>query len=336
MSQSTSNAPVFVVGHGRSGTTLLRLMLNEHSNLAIPPESSLVSYLRRADRKGSLTDPAARTKVLERMFGHVWMDQGWIAERGLDRDTLWKLASEAPPTPGGIMDALMSHWAEQHGATRWGEKVPNNYRFLPEIAEWFPGVKIVHLIRDGRDVALSCLTPPFADKFDHGSVYEVALRWQDAVRKGHACRAALGNEQYFELHYEELVTEPEPILRHLCTFLGEEFEPGMLEYHKDFDKTVPTYTRHHHQNLKKAANTSRVGRWRRDASEEFVVGFEGIAGPELAQCGYELSNFRRSPGQRTRIAFERFRPRRSINHHYQSTGHRIKKRIARLARKQND
>lgn len=307
-----TNAPIFVVGHPRSGTTLLRLILNEHSRIVIPPEAHLVSYLRRVESKfGALTDEANRRRAVERL-----VDKERMRDWGIPREDLFAAGMAAdPPTPGGIFAAVMSLWTKAEGKPRWGEKTPGTYRFLDDVCAWYPDCQVVHIIRDGRDVAVSCLTPPFSDSYDKGNVYEVALRWRDAVLRGRRAARRLGPERYFELRYEELTADPEPVVRRLCAFLHEEFEPSMLEYHKNATRNVARGDSSFHQRTKKGVDRAKVERWRQDASREFVMGFEGMAGRQLVENGYTLSGWRPSPAQQARILYERLRPRRVVKNY---------------------
>jgi len=306
-----ADAPIFVVGHPRSGTTLLRLMLDAHPRIVIPPEGHLVSLLTRAERKyGDLRDERNFTALVDRILGKERM-QEWR----LDPEDARRRCLAGERSPAGVLAALMSIWLERSGKPRWGEKTPGTYRFLPEVARWFPRSQIVHIVRDGRDVAVSCLTPPFSDQYDKGNVYEVAARWRDALRCGRRAAAALGPARYHELRYEDLTADPESRLREICAFLREDFEPVMLQYHREADGKVSRGERSFHQRTSGEVDRKRVERWRRDASEEFVAGFEGLAGRELARHGYALSGYRPAPALAGRILLERLRPRRPGKHY---------------------
>ncbi len=317
------NAPIFVVGHPRSGTTLLRLILNAHSRIVIPPEAHVASFLRRCEKTyGPLVVEANRRRAVERLVGKRRM-QEW----GFEEEEMYMRAMEAdPPTPGGVFAALMSLWTDKERKPRWGEKTPGTYRFLPEVNTWFPDCQVVHIVRDGRDVAVSCLTPPFADLYDKGNVYEVAVRWRHAI---HCCRRAkrfLGPDRFFELRYEDLTADPETMARKLCAFLGEEFEAPMLDYHRSATKNVARGDSSFHQRTKEAVNRGRVERWRTDATPDFIAGFEGVAARELQDFGYPLSGITPPTRQQVRILYERLRPRRLVKNYRPPGGQSAEKR----------
>ncbi len=310
-----TNAPIFVVGHPRSGTTLLRLMLNEHPRIVIPAEAHVASYLRRVEQKyGSMKDEANRRVAVERLVSKKRQ-----LEWELDRDETYARAMQAD-SPGGIFDAIMQLWCERTGKARWGEKTPGTYRFLPEVNAWFPECQVIHIIRDGRDVAVSCLTPPFSDNYDKGNVYEVALRWRDAIQRCRRAAKTLGPQRYLQIRYEDLADDPEGMLKGICEFLREDFAESMLDYHKNARSNVARGDNSFHQRTTKTVNKGRVERWRTDADDEFVCGFEGIAGKQLTELGYSLSGKRPTPAQRMRIVYEKHRPRRLIRNYKPPTG----------------
>lgn len=303
--------PVFIVGHGRSGTTLIRLMLNAHSRIAIPGETAFVSFLRRhMPRPGRFPRDAGWDAMLTRLFRRAWFREKWLGDGLLTEAAARAAADAAERSPGGLMRALFEQRGAALGKPRWGDKVPNNYRFLHEIGTWFHDAQVLHMVRDGRDVAVSCLTPPFSDEHDMGDVYEVALRWRDALRRGNAAREQLGERRYREVRYEDLTLDPEGTLRELCAWLGEAFEPAMLEYHKSSRRHIPDSEKAVHPRLSGEVDRLRVERWRHDAPAGMVAAFEGVAGPELVRAGYTLSGERPSAALRARIAFEALRPRR--------------------------
>jgi len=308
----TSTAPIFVVGHPRSGTTLLRLMLDAHPRIVIPPEGHLVSLLRRAERKyGSLSDPSNFGELLERLLHKQRM-----AEWELDIEDARRRCMQGEHSARGVLASLMSIWTDRTGKPRWGEKTPGTYRFIPEVNQWFPDCQVVHIVRDGRDVAVSCLTPPFSDQYDKGNVYEVAVRWRDSVRRGRHAAGLLGPKRYFELRYEDLTADPEAMLRRIAEFLHEDFVPAMLDASRRDPRTkVARGEQSFHGRLTGKVDQARVERWRQDADEAFVLGFEGLAGAELERLGYRLSGFKAPAALRGRILIERLRPRNPSKHY---------------------
>jgi len=311
----TSTAPIFVVGHPRSGTTLLRLMLDAHPRIVIPPEGHLVSLLRRAQRKyGRLEEPGNFERLVDRVL-HTQRMQEWQ----LDVEDARRRCLAGPHTEAGLFASLMSTWTGRTGKPRWGEKTPGTCRLIPDVNRWFPDCQVLHIIRDGRDVAVSCLTPPFADTYDKGDVYAVAVRWRDAIRRGRKAAGLLGPQRYMELRYEDLTADVEGTLRKVCAFLGEEFAPAMLEHERKAPGKVPRGERSYHQRVGAKVDSQRVERWRKDATPEFVLGVEGLAARELELYGYALSGYKAPAALQGRILLKRLRPRNPVKH-YKSHG----------------
>ena len=284
--------PFFVVGSGRSGTTMLRLMLDAHPEVAVPPESHFVDGLVR--RWGELApngrmDPRAVVRFAARRLEKMRIPLEEAEQR------LATLAKGGDPVPPAVaVDALFRIYAEGNGKTRWGDKTPGYVLDMPLLARTFREARFVHMIRDGRDVALSYLSQNFGPR----NVPEAARFWDDRVRTGRRHGDRLGPQRYRELRYEDLVAEPEPVLRSLCAFLDLTFEPQMLAFHEEA----------------KGQLTERLGRWRglyqpvrsgmRDWTTEMadrdVEVFEAIAGDMLSDLGYERKHPSPSTAARAR------------------------------------
>ena len=146
MSRSASGPPApFVVGVGRSGTTLLRLMLDSHPELAIPPETHFLPEL--IDRAATGADGQALADVIA--GARTWGDFG------LDERDLRARVEAAEPNAGSVARAFYSLYAERQGKPRWGDKTPIYVKHMRKIGGELGEARFVHLIRDGRDVALS-------------------------------------------------------------------------------------------------------------------------------------------------------------------------------------
>lgn len=191
--------PIFVVGCPRSGTTLVRLILDAHPNISCGPETHILLDVSKA------TDERFRR----------------LAEFG-ETEARWH---ERVAT---LFGGFQSDYARRRGRGRWADKTPQYVFCLDFIVACFPDAQIIHVVRDGLDVTASQLA-----KWGWG----VALRcaagdWVRAVEAGRRWGAKAGAARYHELRYEELVGSPEPVLRRLTDFLGEPWHPGLLAYHQ--------------------------------------------------------------------------------------------------------
>ena len=192
----------FFVGVARSGTTLLRAMVDSHPDITIPPESWFVTELA-ACRRGYETPHGFD---IERFATDVLAHERF-ARWGISDDDLRAAVRDASPCdyPSAIR-SVFSHWAIRQGKQRYGDKTPGYLAELALIAALFPEARIVHLIRDGRDVALS-----YSDELGVPVVNAIRL-WRSRVRAGREAGRALGDARYREIRYEDLVADPDTTL----------------------------------------------------------------------------------------------------------------------------
>lgn len=281
----------FVVGVGRSGTTLLRLMLDAHPDLAVPPETSFIPDLIAAAR----TDGATADDLAEVLTSH----RRW-GDFGLEIDELTARWRSLPALkPGGVVRAFYELYAEQRQKPRWGDKTPGYTRHIRRISKVLPEARFIHLIRDGRDVANSRVNTLALKPVP---IEDVADRWQRRLTK--ARRQGAKVDHYLELRYERLVAEPEATLRQICEFIELPWDEAMLSYHEhsgerlaELDRDIPAMDGRLprsaesrlalHQRTTKPPDTSSIGKWRAGLSAEDVAAFEDVAGELLEELGYE-------------------------------------------------
>lgn len=276
---------IFIVGVARSGTTLLRLMLDAHPRLAIPPETHFIPKVVKAVDEGR--DPLAEITAHRR-----WPDFGLDAielRRRFER--------HRPLTASDALREFFGLYASQHGKERWGDKSTNYIRRMPMISRVLPEARFVHLIRDGRDVALSQV----AVHFGPSTVEEAAEKWRSEIAKARKRGPKLPH--YIELRYEDVIADPEPVLRRICEATDLDWDEAMLSYKdrageriaeivRDFDRPegegVPASVRAAHQaNVSKPLQADRAARWRSEMGAEDVAAFERVAGGLLDELGYE-------------------------------------------------
>jgi hypothetical protein len=279
--------PVIVLGVSRSGTTLLKAMLDAHSQLAIPSESYFIPQLWH--RHGEHPERDAFVEDL-RLLSR-------IREWGVDPDDVGTRLPERPTFPEAVR-AIYAVYAESKGKPRYGDKTPLYMQYLDVLARAFPDASYVHIVRDGRDAALSLLAMTRRPRFNLSrprGVGDFACAWRREVR---AARRFGRARRYLELRYEDLVADPEARLREVCAFLELEYEPPMLEYHRHEDPALYA----DHPRLAQPP-TRDVRSWRQELSRADTKLFEAIAGDLLAELGYERVHAR--PGRRARAVFER-------------------------------
>lgn len=280
----------FVVGCGRSGTTLLRAMLDSHPELVIPFESRFIPALVEHDhdyRVDGRLDPDRLVDAL-REDEHF---EGWDLSAD---DVRSHLRDVRPTDSAAAVRAMFELCASRAGKPRYGDKSPPYVMRLPLLARAFPEGRFIHLVRDGRDVALAFMDADFGPE----SAARLALHWRLRVERGREAGEPLGPQRYLEVHYEDLVAKPEATLREICAFIELEYDEAMLRYQKRVDEIVQFDPEPwNHGNLAKPP-TVGLRDWRTQMSKRDLARFELLAGPTLERFEYEPSGTAATPRDR--------------------------------------
>jgi len=264
-------------------------MLDAHPELAIPPETFFVPAAAELSGTGS---GLRRAFLRVLTTARTWHDMG-IA----DEELAAALDGLDPFTVSNGLRAFYALYARRHGKSRWGDKTPKYLRRTADIERVLPEAHFIHIIRDGRDVALSV-----RDAWvNRSAIPTQARRWRKEVNRARA--SGRKRAHYHELRYEDLVRDPERELRSICTFCRLAYDDAMLRYHETAevrlselgDKALPdgvTLKREVrlalHERTASPPQPERAGRWRREMSAQEVAEFEAVAGDLLADLGYEL------------------------------------------------
>jgi Sulfotransferase family len=277
--------PLLILGVRRSGTTLLRVMLDRHSQLAVPDESYFVPQL--ADRHLRRVDPDEFVDDLRRINTVV----DWNVPLEQVRARLTPGASV-----GAAIGTVYAAYAEEQGKSRWGDKTPMYMQNLRLLERLFPDALFVHLIRDGRDAATSFLAMPrgvVTETWMHPrTAADFACQWRTEVAAARRLGRRVGT-RYLESRYEDLVSDVEAGLRRICAFAGLAYEPAMVDYAGNADVSAKP----HQQSLRRPP-TQGLRDWRTQMSPQDVAAFEDVAGDMLCELGYEVSA---TPGARGRV-----------------------------------
>ncbi len=280
----------FIVGSGRCGSTLLRLMLDSHPQLAIPDETHFVPQLARL---------AARGASVGQLADALCANTRW-ANWGISRENLLARTdrADAPPLEA-LLRAFYEGYADRFGKRRYGDKTPPYVFEMPLVRQLFPDARFVHLIRDGRDVALSMREKAW---WGPRSLAETAAWWTHTITTARAHGS--GAPDYLEVRYEDLVQAPEMTLRSICEFIELPWDAAMLRYHERADDRLQELTgfrsetgeyistervRDLHTLTREPPNASRIEAWRTGLNPAEVRQFELLAGPLLAALGYATS-----------------------------------------------
>jgi hypothetical protein len=261
---STQNH-IVVGGCGRSGTTLLRVILDSHPRIACGPELGvfLPALLNRTELKKKLKLDTAD------------LDEAYYASR----------------SRAEFVDRLAAISQKVTRKQRWAEKTPRNVHSLDFIFEKFPNIRFVHMLRDGRDVACSLRTHPRHRVVD-GKLVPVHTwkpirscteRWRDSLL---AVKPYISDPRLHTVRYEELVTQPRQTISRLIEFLGEPWDDDLLA-HSEAASTFRDVTAFpQNPEALRPIGTSAVARWHRDMSDEDKRVFREVAGDLLIEFGY--------------------------------------------------
>ena len=211
---------------------------------------------------------------------------------------LTALARIEPFSVAAGLNCFYRIYAVKHGKNRWGDKTPTYINIMLPIAKLFPQARFIHIIRDGRDSAISYRSVWFGPGDD---LEAHAKMWTSRIET--ARTQAQNLKYYIEVRFDELVRDTETVLRKVCEFLELEFQSKMLDYFSAaedriseqadrysadgrFFVTAEAWTSIFHHTFR-PPDSSRIGRWKGEMTEEQQKAYENIAGPLLCELGYE-------------------------------------------------
>ena len=268
--------PVFVLGHPRSGTTLTCQLLLAHLDVNFGTESQfIIRYRERLHRYGDLNDDRRLRFLFEEISGERFFERtrsnfGFVfdvdrAMRTIDRRTY-----------AGVLQTVFEQFAQSKGRNRWGDKTPAYSRHLPVLHELFPTAQYIHVVRDGRDVAVSAFKTGFGPK----NAFEAAVAWSEQVRTIERFGTGLSAGNFLTVRYEDLLCDPAAAMGTIAKFLG---------------------IRNTEEVLAASAGPIRAQVWENNSGKcrEFlsvreIECFEALAADVLDRFGYQLRYRRRT------------------------------------------
>lgn len=285
-----SRSPFFVLGHPRSGTTLLRSMLSRHPDVFIPPENGALWRMIRVFGGHRSSDWSQVVDSVMTEFEAGYEYEAW----GLESSELRERAHGLPVqqrTLQGLVFSVYELYGERFapGKKVWGDKsTPGSFDYLSKLSLVFPQSSYVHIIRDGRDCVASAMKAGFFDR----DISSAARAWRDNVRQcRHFCNRRKRAAACIEFQYETLVSDPAALIPDICAVLNIEPHPAMLDHGGDVAGRLPDVgVLEHHANVARPVFNSSVGKWRKELSAQQCQQIEKVMGSELVRCGYQLES----------------------------------------------
>jgi Sulfotransferase family len=285
--EERKNSPVFVVGCHRSGTNLLYDTLLSAGGFAIY-RGYLPIYKMLIPRFGNLDNPENRKKIIA-----TWLRSKGFRRAGLDaRQLTAKLQAECS-NGGDFIRIVMDEIARNQNVVRWAVYDPDNVLHVQRIKADIPGALFVHIIRDGRDIALSLRKmqgfTPFPWNRKSRGLRETALYWEWMVRKGRYYGRRIPGD-YIEIRYEDLVCEPRRTLAALGQFLDHELDYDRIQNTR-LGRLVESNSSFRQEEGEALRNP--VYRWKQRLAHHEVVAIEAVVGKCLQEVGYPLTTSER-------------------------------------------
>jgi hypothetical protein len=276
----SSTAPLFIIGTERSGSNLLRVILDAHPRIVVPHPPHVMNYFGGLEASyGDLSDPVRLRALaddivrLVRLHIHPWDFVPDAARMVEDAD---------PQDLFGLFYALYDQARERAGAARWGCKSTFMIHHVDRVLARDPDAGLLWLVRDPRDVAASSRTSVFSPCHPRHS----AALWARQQAEGLRLQRELG-DRLFRLHYEDLLADPEGELRRLCAHIGEDFDPAMLAFDQSARARQTAKLSASWKNADKGILRDNAQRWRTKLSPEEVAEVEATCAGPMEELGYE-------------------------------------------------
>ena len=269
----SAQGPIFVVGMNGSGTTMMLDHLNSHPAVYGYPEETRVlpHFLGTAARYGDLSIDENLHRLWQDMCKAFpfWRSNGEVPVPIPDD---WR---DAARNPAEIFDWILGYFAEKQHKPIWCEKTPMHALHMASIAERLPTARFVHMIRDGRDCAAS-----FRRRWGYDPKVTI-FRWRKTIAEARRQAASIDDGRYTEVRFEELTTEPEPVLRNLLEFLKLDFDGAVLASSRDTGRN---------RGISSAELRPNSGAFKSFFTAKQLDGLERVAGAMLHELGYEANN----------------------------------------------
>lgn len=273
---------IFIVGVGRSGTTLIQSMLNAHSKISFLPETHFIrNYM--SDKNIQKQFNSNNLNYIKKRFKN---DKNI---NKLNNNMLSYLNDELSKSNNlsDLFKRMLQQYLKNHNKIIVGEKDPKNLEYLNQIIKTFPHAKILHIIRDPRDVVLSRLNAEWSK--DRGLITH-ALTYRFQYLKAQKDGKEIFKSNYLEFRYEELITKPESMLNDICQFLKIKYDKNMLKFYENSSEIIKGEEKKWKDNCFKPINVNNLNKWKNKLSKNQIYLIEKICAPVFTDNKYDLSN----------------------------------------------
>ena len=276
------SAPIFIIGTERSGTNLLRLMLDAHPAVAVPhPPHILKNLFALEPSYGDLSDDR-RFRTLIRDVARLVALHAYPWGFPIDEEAVFRQASGRSLIC--VYFAVYDQYAARAGKPRWCCKSTHMIRHVALVRHHRPAAKFILMVRDGRDVAVSARQ----SIFNRYSAYYAARLWSEEQRIGIYWLNRLSDREIRLLRYEDLLAEPRKTVESLCSFLDIPFQDGMLRYYETPEARTCASLSEDWRNTDQPLLSGNSGKFKQALSPEEIALYEDIAAPELDYFSYPL------------------------------------------------
>lgn len=283
MSITLNEKPIFIGGYERSGTTMLMLMIGSHPRITVPEVTWFYPRFRPyLHTYGDLAkEENFRVLAHDMIFGLLVPFFGVSVNQDTVMDEIMEFIPER--SFEGAFAGILQWFVSKQGKPRWVEKCPQNIFHISSIMQDFPNAQIVYITRDGRDSGATYMQ----SRFGPTNVFAAADLWKKFQNAASYWRGELDSSQWLDVSYEKLVREPEKTLEQICEFLGEDYSPSMLDFHKgsyaQARGEVPD-----HAPIATPVTDKLIGEYKQYLSVQEQQIFAGVAGEELTELGYDV------------------------------------------------
>ena len=274
--------PVFMIGTQRSGSNLLRLMMNQLKDISSPhPPHVLERMVPLMESYGDLKSDDNFKILVDDVCRLVELNPVEWSDMVFDRDVVMSKAKERSLM--SVYGVIYDLYAESQGAKTWCCKSMANINYIDKIEEYFDRPKYIYLYRDGRDVALSFQKAVVGEKH----IYNIAKEWADTQAQALDLCNLIDEECFHSVSYEQLTQRPEETARSLCDFLNTDYVPAMLDFHKTSEARNAAESSDLWGNVISPIIKNNSKKYKKELSYNEISIFESVAGHILDQLGYK-------------------------------------------------